>query len=122
MTIGRHLILDLYGCDCPSLLSSEEALKSTLGAASRKAGATVLSYHSHPFVCRDSGMMAWSITTILEESHANLHSWPHERFVSLDIYVCGEGPDPMKALNYLLAIFNPVDYQMRFMVRGDKTI
>lgn len=122
MTIGRHLILDLYGCQCEGLLSSEENLKATLGAASRKAGATVLSYHSHPFVCRDSGATAWSITTILEESHANLHSWPLEKFVSLDIYVCGEGPDPMKALDYLLSVFQPKDYVLSFKIRGDKKV
>ena len=122
MTVGRHLILDLYGCDCPSLLSSEEALKATLGAASRKAGATVLSYHSHPFIDHETGETAWSILVILEESHLGCHVWKAQKFVSMDLYVCGPDADPMKALSYLLAMFNPVDYVMSFRIRGDKQV
>lgn len=124
MTVGSHLILDLYGCNPEdgSLLSSQVALEVTLGVAARKAGATVLSYHSHPFICRDSGRTAWSVLAILEESHISLHSWPFEKFISLDLYTCGDTTDPLKALDYLKERFNPRDTQMTLLKRGNKKL
>jgi len=119
VTIGRHLILDLYGCREAGLLCSDRGLIEVMGNASRKAGASVRSIHSHEFSCLDTGEPAWSITLILEESHCCLHSWPNERFVSLDLYTCGR-TDPMKALDYLLSQFQPEDYQMSFKTRGAK--
>lgn len=124
MTIGSHLILDLYGCDPEdvTLLSSQRGLEATLGSAARKAGATVRSYHSHPFRCDKSGGTSWSIMVILEESHISSHVWLHERFISLDLYTCGDKTDPMKALDYLTSVFRPKDTQMTVLKRGNKNV
>ena len=123
MTIGSHLILDLYGCNPEDerLLSSERGLEATLGAASRKAGATVRSFHSHPFQCRESGKTAWSIMVILEESHASMHCWPLEKFISLDLYTCGN-TKPIEAFEYLKSVFRPKDFQTTLLKRGAKVV
>jgi len=121
MTIGYHLVMDLYLCANRNLLSSDAALKETLGAASRRAGATVRSFHSHEFTCKDTGAPAWSVMVILEESHCAAHCWPKEQFVSLDIYTCGK-TDPMSAVDYLLKMFQPKDYTLSYRVRGDKLV
>lgn len=119
MTFGRHLILDLYGCSNKKLLLSEPNLESTLALAATKAGAVVRSYHNHGFLDRDTGEEAWSITVILEESHVAAHIWPNTGFVALDMYVCGKEPDPMLALDYLLDMFQPEDYSIKFIHRGE---
>jgi len=119
MTFGRHLLLDLYGCTNKKLLLSEPNLESTLALAATKAGATVRSYHNHGFLDRETGEEAWSITVILEESHIAAHIWPNTGFVSLDMYTCGHEADPMLALDYLLDMFQPDNYTLKFVHRGE---
>jgi len=119
-TLGSHLILDLYACEAKELLLSRVALEVTLAAASRKAGASVRSTHSHEFKDKDTGESAHSIMVILEESHCSVHVWPKQSFVSFDMYTCGS-TDPMKAVPYLQSVFKPKDYTMKFLTRGGQT-
>lgn len=119
MTFGRHLLLDLYGCTNKKLLSSEDGLEATLALAATKAGATVRSYHNHGFTDKETNLPAWSVTVILEESHIACHSFPGDSFLSLDMYTCGHQADPMLALDYLLEMFQPDNYSLKFIHRGE---
>ena len=46
--IGKHCILELYGC-CPAKLDDEAFLRSTITAAVQRAGATLLHLITHHF-------------------------------------------------------------------------
>ena len=112
---GKHLLLDMYGCGNKRAYSTEHQLEATMSLASIKAGAKIRSTHMHEFFDKDTNESAWSYTAILEESHCAAHIWPNTGFVSLDMYTCGHTADPMLALDYLLEMFQPDNYSLKFI-------
>lgn len=81
--LGRHLLIDYWGCDT-ELLNNESELVKLLALAADAAGAKVMSTHSHQF--DHQGVTAVSI---LAESHISIHTWPEARYASVDVYTCG---------------------------------
>ena len=59
-----------------------------------------------------------TIVFILAESHFSLHTYPENRFISLDIYVCNMDTDLKKIVNDICAVvpFEKVD--QKFLSRG----
>lgn len=59
---------------------------------------------------------------LLAESHLCVHTWPEQRAVTLDVYVCNFGADHSgKAhalMNALLALFDPVAAERNALQRG----
>lgn len=88
--VGRHLVLDYWGCDA-RLLCDEVALVQIINDAAEAAGAHVLATESHQF--DGQGVTAFSI---LSESHISIHTWPESHYAGIDIYTCGNC-DPMLA-------------------------
>lgn len=87
---GRHLLLDLDGCDA-KLLDDEAALVALVERACRATGSTVLSVHAHHF--SPHGV---TIVALLAESHASLHTFPESRRAFWDCFTCGES-DPVES-------------------------
>jgi S-adenosylmethionine decarboxylase len=106
---GKHLLIDLY--DCQNHGSLEE-IQAVLIEASKATGATVLFSHLHPF---DGGGVSGVV--ILAESHLTCHSWYDEKFISLDIFVCGTC-DPYKAVPVLQTHFMPGHSSVVLQKRG----
>lgn len=44
---------------------------------------------------------AVSMTAILQESHAAIHTWPEGNFVTFELFTCGETVNALAAINYL---------------------
>lgn len=81
--LGRHLLLDLSGCD-GDLLAQAEGLEALFCEAVRTGGATVVSSHFHQFAPQGvSGVV------VLAESHVTVHTWPEAGFAAVDIFTCG---------------------------------
>ncbi len=81
---GRHILLDLTGCACePALLERRERLEQLCVAACRDAGMTVVGQAFHQFL--PTGVTG---VVLLAESHLAVHTWPEQRFVAADVYVC----------------------------------
>ena len=66
--IGKHCILELYGC-CPAKLDDEAFLRSTITAAVQRAGATLLHLITHHFEPQGVTGLA-----LLAESHLSIHT------------------------------------------------
>jgi S-adenosylmethionine decarboxylase len=81
---GRHLILDLYGCD-PEALDDYQGLLGLLETALDVADANVLRIIGEKFEPQGVTLVA-----LLSESHASLHSWPEAGYMAVDLYTCGE--------------------------------
>ncbi|WP_018152189.1 adenosylmethionine decarboxylase [Leeia oryzae] len=96
---GRHLLLDMWGGQG---LADIPFIESTLLAASRAAGATVLHAHFHPF---GEGQGITGVL-LLAESHMSIHTWPEVGFAALDIFMCASC-DPMLALPVIRDAFQP---------------
>jgi S-adenosylmethionine decarboxylase len=113
---GLHILADFQGV-APSLLKNVTTLEQTLREAAACSGATVLSCHFHHF----GGGLGVTGVALLAESHISIHTWPEIEFVALDVYMCGR-LDPTLAIGYLLRKLAPTEHEIKYIVRGSKTI
>ncbi len=93
--LGRHLLVELYGCDA-SRLDDAEFLRTECAAAASAMGATVVGVHAHRFE-----PVGVSVVVVLAESHLALHTWPEQSTASLDIFTCSTLTDPHRAKSHL---------------------
>lgn len=92
---GRHLILDLYGCD-PEILDDYEELQRLLEASLVMAKANILRIFGEKFQPQGVTLLA-----LLAESHASIHTWPCERYCAIDLYTCGDRTETHRAAEFL---------------------
>lgn len=110
--LGRHLIVELYGCD-QNLLNDAEGLKEVMLAAARRAKATIVGASFHTF--NPYGISGF---VVIAESHLAVHTWPEYGFLSLDIFTCGEEVNPWEVYNYLTDSFKAENASVLEMRRG----
>jgi S-adenosylmethionine decarboxylase len=106
---GKHLLIDLYGCEHHG---SQQEIEQVMKSSCVATGATVLFSYLHPFT---GGGVSGAV--ILAESHQSIHTWPEEKFVSLDIFVCGTC-DPYLAVPILSDWFKPAHSSIQMVIRG----
>lgn len=111
--LGKHLLLELKGCDC-KLLSDLDFLRDTLLAAAREAGAIVLgeSFHLFPPYGGVSGVV------IIAESHLSIHTWPEYGYAAVDIFTCGNSLHPERAVDLLVRELRARDSSILEVKRG----
>lgn len=110
--VGRHLLIDLYGCT-PDRLSDEFRVVECLEQAALAAGCVVLGRLSHRF--QPQGVAA---VVLLAESHASVHTWPEHRFAAVDLFFCGARVDEAAGVARLLEFFKPSNHSIRISGRG----
>lgn len=108
---GRHLLLDLAGCD-PLRLDDEPALRDLAARAACLAGATVLSVHSHRF-----SPQGVTVVVLLAESHASLHTFPESGLAFWDCFTCGAA-DPEKTTAVIAEGLSATEATPRTLSRG----
>ena len=89
--VGKHCILELYGCS-PAKLDDESFLRSTITAAVQQAGATLLNLITHQFAPQGITGLA-----LLAESHLSIHTWPEAGYAAVDVFTCGDHTMPERA-------------------------
>ena len=97
MSNGRHLILDLYGCD-PDILDDYGELQRLLEASLVMAKANILRIIGEKFEPQ-----AVTLLVLLAESHASIHTWPEIGYAAIDLYTCGDTTQTHKAAEFLKA-------------------
>lgn len=120
---GLHLTADLYHCQCPDALLTDTAFLRTMllqaVAASRLHGVAEL-FHAFPHTTHGPGGVTG--TVLLAESHLCVHTWPEQRAVTLDVYVCNFSQDHSakaeQLMRSLLALFAPDTARQHRLVRG----
>ncbi|QNI71634.1 adenosylmethionine decarboxylase [Cyanobium sp. NS01] len=90
-TVGKHCILELYGCD-HARLDDEAFLRDTITAAAKRAGATLLNLITHRFEPQGVTGLA-----LLAESHISIHTWPESGYAAVDVFTCGDHTMPERA-------------------------
>ena len=77
-------------------------------------------FHTFPGTAQGPGGV--TATVLLAESHLCLHTWPEQRAVTLDVYVCNFGADhSAKAhalMDALLALLEPEQVERHALQRG----
>lgn len=97
--LGRHCIVEYYGCP-QSVMDDLELIENAMTGAAREMGATIVASEFHRFNPHGiSGMV------IISESHLSIHTWPEYGYAAVDIFTCGEVIDPWLAHRLLRAAF-----------------
>ena len=117
---GLHLTADLYQCRCDAVwLTDAQQLGAWCLLAVEAAGLQAVNQVFHAF----PGAGGVTATVLLAESHLCLHTWPEQRGVTIDVYVCNFGADhSAKARGLMLALvdrFQPEWTEQRSLDRGD---
>ena len=109
---SKHLLLELYRCDCEKL-NDESFLRCTLNRAAKLANATVLNLISNKF--EPQGVTA---IALLAESHISIHTWPEYNYSAIDIFTCGKNMIPEQASQYLIESLMAKEHSLRVIERN----
>jgi S-adenosylmethionine decarboxylase len=123
---GLHLTADLTQCQCDSAWLTDAArLGAACVQAVQAAGLQSVAQLCHTFPSTAQGPGGVTATVLLAESHLCVHTWPEQKGVTLDVYVCNFGGDhSAKAhalMDALLALFDAVHVAQRHIQRGQST-
>ena len=108
--IGRHLVLELWGCEN---LNSPETVEKALLDIVEALRLTLLSLNVHPF-----SPIGVTGVAIVSEAHVVIHTWPELGYAAVDGFPCGEQRTPEDAVPVLREHFAPERIQVMEMTRG----
>ena len=83
--LGRHLLLEYFGCD-PLILDDQAQIEKCMMDAAQAAHTTPLQSVFHRF--SPQGVTG---VIVIAESHLSIHTWPELGYASVDFYTCGQG-------------------------------
>ena len=109
---SKHLLLELYRCDCEKL-NDESFLRCALNRAAKLAKANVLNLISNKF--EPQGVTA---IALLAESHISIHTWPESHYSAVDIFTCGQNMLPELASQYLIEALKAEEHSLRVIKRN----
>ncbi|NML42606.1 S-adenosylmethionine decarboxylase proenzyme [Ramlibacter sp. G-1-2-2] len=122
---GLHLTADLYRCRCDEAwLTDPQKLGAWCVAAVQAVGLQAVNQLFHAFPATAKGKGGVTATVLLAESHVCLHTWPEEKAVTCDVYVCNfSGDHTAKARGLMFALvnrFQPEWTEQRSLDRGEE--
>jgi len=110
--IGKHVLADFWEC---TYEESAEYLLPLAVAAATAAGAEVFATQAHEFAVDGGGT---TVLLLLAESHLSLHTWPEHAFVAVDVFTCGPGMSPERAIAHLVEQLAPAHTRIQVVDRG----
>jgi spermidine synthase len=97
--LGRHCIIEYYGCP-EDVLNDVAHIEKSMCAAAVEMRATIVASEFHHFSPHGvSGMV------IISESHLSIHTWPEFGYAAVDVFTCGEVIEPWHAHQLLKKAF-----------------
>ena len=120
---GLHLTADLHHCQCdPAWLMDATRLGAQCVQAVQASGLQAVAELFHRFPDSEFGPGGVTATVLLAESHLCVHTWPEQKAVTLDVYVCNFGGDhsakAQALMDELSALFAPGQLQQHRLLRG----
>lgn len=110
--LGRHLLIELYGCDT-DFLNSKKAISKAMTEAAVAAGATVVETVFHHFSPHGiSGVV------VIAESHLTVHTWPEYGYAALDVFTCADRLMPDRIRDILVDKFGAENVLSKGIDRG----
>ena len=110
--LGYQVCIDLFGCD-PAVLDAPAAIEAAVRALAASIGATVLNVSTHRFAPQGLSCIAQ-----ISASHIALHTWPENRFASVDVFSCTRRVDAAALISLLRAAFSSSDQTCTEVPRG----
>lgn len=112
-TLGRHIILEMWGC-CKDVIDNADGIKEILTGATEAMNATLVDVVCHRFSPYGATGVA-----ILAESHISIHTWPEYGYAATDIFICGNTINPHNAASYIIQAFQAKETSLLELKRGD---
>ncbi len=110
--LGKHWIIELYGCDCTTLCQPG-TMERCLNDAALAMGATVVQSNFHHFA-----PLGVSGVVIIQESHLTIHTWPEYSYAAVDIFTCGN-MDTEAGVQLLFEHLKANKKEVRLIGRGE---
>lgn len=108
--MGKHYLLNLYGCSF-ELLNNAEYLINLIENAAIASGATVVQT-----IFKKFEPQGFTGICLLSESHISIHTYPEFGNCYADIFTCGDC-DPKIGADILIEKLNPKTYNLEFHQR-----
>ncbi len=110
-TLGRHIIVEYYNCDC-DVLRQPKLVEKYMREAALLAGATIVESFFHHF-------SPWGVSgaVIISESHLTVHTWPEYGYAAVDLFTCGD-LQPWKGFDHLEKNFGATNSESMEIGRG----
>lgn len=110
--LGRHILLELYDCDC-DILNDHQRVEQIMKDAALAAKATIVESVFHTF-----NPYGVSGVVVIAESHLAIHTWPEYGYAAVDLFTCGDEIDPWIAHQYVAEHFKAKKKTSLEMKRG----
>lgn len=110
---GRHLIVEMYGCESEKI-TNPEIIEKVLRKAAKAGNSTPLEFVFHKW---DKGAAS---VLLISESHISMHTWAEWHYSAIDIFMCGQKSKVWDALDCIEKEFNPEYILVNSQRRGMK--
>ena len=108
--MGKHYLLNLYGCPFDKL-NNYKFLIDLLEDAASVSGATVVQTIFKKF--KPQGV---TVLCLLSESHISIHTWPEKGEAAVDIFTCGDC-DPKIGCDVIIHQINVSNHTLSYIER-----
>lgn len=109
--LGRHLLVEFYGCDGEGLKDTE-MIRALMIKAAEASKVTVVSECFHTF-----SPYGVSGVLVIEESHLTVHTWPESGYAAVDLFTCGPA-DPWEGFKVLQKGLKATHHSVTELRRG----
>ena len=101
MTLGKHILIDVYNIINYELLEKVETIKPLMEEIINKCKLNVVGELKHQF-----HPVGVTLLYLLSESHFSIHTYPQMKACSIDLYTCNLTTDFDKVLDIIYKYFN----------------
>ena len=108
--MGKHYLLNLYGCPFDKL-NDYKFLIDLLEDAASVSGATVVQTIFKKF--EPQGV---TVLCLLSESHISIHTWPEKGEAAVDIFTCGDC-DPKIGCDVIIHQISAFNHTLSYIER-----
>ena len=112
---GKHVYGSFYDVEEQKIYEDTSFGEQLVKEAVKVAGATLIDIKSWKIEGEKGGI---SVLALVNESHIAIHTWKEYKYVTIDIYTCGEKADPWKAWRYLKEKLKPKKYTVNYSDRS----
>ncbi|RMG17305.1 MAG: adenosylmethionine decarboxylase [Deltaproteobacteria bacterium] len=111
-SLGRHALVDLYGCD-PETLKDTAYIQKLLHDTAVELKCTIVEETFHTF-------SPWGVSgvIVIAESHLSIHTWPEYGYAALDLFTCSQTTELARLAGLLEEGFGATEVEYREEARG----